>query len=119
MRLPLLLASIAALVYCGQAVTYKNVGRSTVAETVLESTVSSIFHPFVKHGFVAQSSGDATTNYFMNIVRPFYKVGEQAGVGFIQGFLGADIKNPVYCVTDGLSSLISTINMINKIFSEE
>ncbi len=53
MRLPLLLASIAALVYCGQAVTYKNVGRSTVAETVLESTVSSIFHPLVKHGFVA------------------------------------------------------------------
>ena len=53
------------------------------------------------------------------MIRPFYKTVEQTGIGFVQGFLGADIKNPVYCFTDGLSSLTSTINILYRIFNEE
>ena len=53
------------------------------------------------------------------MIRPFYKTVEQAGIGFVQGFLGADIKNPVFCITDGLSSITATINILSRIFTEE
>ncbi len=76
-------------------------------------------HPLVKHGFVEQTSSDSSVNYVSNLIRPFYKTAEQAGIGFVQGFLGADIKNPVFCITDGLSSITATINIISRIFTEE
>ena len=76
-------------------------------------------HPLVKHGFVAQASSDSSFNYLSNLIRPFYKTLEQAGIGFVQGFLGADIKNPVFCITDGLSSITATINILSRIFTEE
>ena len=76
-------------------------------------------HPLVKHGFVEQTSSDSSVNYISNLIRPFYKTAEQAGIGFVQGFLGADIKNPVFCITDGLSSITATINIISRIFTEE
>ena len=76
-------------------------------------------HPLVKHGLVAQSSSDDGINYVSNLIRPFYKTAEQAGIGFVQGFIGADIKNPLFCLTDGVSSLTATFNILYRIFSEE
>ena len=96
--------------------TYKNVGRAPLGETVVLNAVSSVTSPFVKHGLIVESSQGSTANYMLNLVRPVYKTFEQAFVGFFEGFFNADIKNPVYCITDGLSSLSATFTLIDKIF---
>ena len=62
-----------AAVLVSSTPTYKNVGRAPLAETLLQSSLSSFTHPFVKKGFVAQSSSDTATNYALNVIRPFYK----------------------------------------------
>ncbi len=71
--------------------------------------------PLVKVGLVSKSSTDASINYALNTVRPFCKFVEQEALGFVSGLLGAEIKNPVYCLMDGISSVY---NIVNKIFEE-
>ena len=44
---------------------------------------------------------------------------EYAVLGLSQGFLGLDLKNPLYCFTDGLLSLKGAFEMLNRIFNEE
>ena len=107
------------LISMGTAVTFKNVGRTPVGETFVMNSMSTITNPFIKHGLIVESSQESTNNYMLNIMRPVYKILEQAFVGYIEGFLNADIKNPVYCFTDGLSSFTATLSMLKRIFTEE
>ena len=44
---------------------------------------------------------------------------QYAVMGLSQGFLGLDLKNPLYCFTDGITSIRGAIEMLNRIFNEE
>ncbi len=68
------------------ATTYVNVGR----RQPLEIVTSSI-----------DDGTDENLNMFMNWIRPFYKNAEYALTGTVQGFFNVDVKNPLYCFTDG------------------
>ena len=121
MRFSVILVTIASslLISMGTAVTFKNVGRTPAGETLVMNSMSTITNPFIKHGLIVESSQGSTNNYMLNIMRPVYKILEQAFVGYIEGFLNADIKNPVYCFTDGFSSFTATLSMLKRIFTEE
>ena len=103
----------------GTAVTYKNVGRAPVGETLVLNTMSTVTNPFVKHGLMVEGSSGTTVNYMLNYIRPVYKIVEQAFTGYVEGLFNADIKNPVYCLTDGMNSLSTSFTLISRIFDEE
>ena len=106
------------LISSGTAITYKNVGRTPYGETLVMNSMSAVRNPFVKNGLIVETSEGSTATYLLNVLRPFYKIPEQAFVGYIEGFLNADIKNPVYCLTDGIDSLSASISILNSIFNE-
>ena len=96
-----------ALMVVTQAVTYRNTGRSSPLEKVSRP--------------LAQSAGvdTTTTNLFWNFVRPVYKNVEYSVMGVSLGLFGLDLKNPLFCFTDGLTNLLGAIDIINRIFTEE
>ena len=83
-----------------QAVTYQNTGRQTPLERVTRQPNTDV-------------------NLAFNYLRPFYMNAEYAVLGMSQGFLQVDLKNPFYCINEGVASVLGAAEMVVRIFTEE
>ena len=92
-----------ALIGVTQAVTYQNTGRQTPLERVTRP--------------LTQPNTDV--NLAFNYLRPFYMNAEYAVLGMSQGFLQVDLKNPFYCINEGVASVLGAAEMVVRIFAEE
>ena len=92
-----------ALIGVTQAVTYQNTGRQTPLERVTRQP----------------SGGNTNVNLAFNYLRPFYMNAEYAVLGMSQGFLQVDLKNPFYCINEGVASVLGAAEMVVRIFAEE
>ena len=95
-----------ALIGVTQAVTYQNTGR----QTPLERVTRPLTQP---------SGGNTDVNLAFNYLRPFYMNAEYAVLGMSQGFLQVDLKNPFYCINEGVASVLGAAEMVVRIFAEE